>query len=395
MPADDFIDEILCQRDAAGLRRRVRWISGAQDRWVDVDGRRALLLCSNNYLGLANHPALVEAAARAARDYGVGAGASRLVSGSMLEHQRLEEELAALKHAEAALLFTSGYHANLGTICALVGRDDEVFSDALNHASLIDGCRLSRAKVSVYPHNDMERLEALLRASRARRRLIVTDSIFSMDGDEAPLGAICDLAERYGAMTLVDEAHATGAVGPRGSGVVGREGLQARVTVQMGTLGKALGCFGAFVAGRRRLIELLINEARSFVFTTALPPAVVAAARAAVAIAGRDDERRSRLATNAARLHRRLLELGLDVPHCGHILPVILGSAEATMSACERLLDAGVFAQGIRPPTVPPGTSRLRVTLMATHTDADIDAAAAAFGQTLQPQSAPGSRGAG
>lgn len=379
MGTTDFVDEALARREAQGLRRRMRWIDGAQDRWVEVDGRRALLLCSNNYLGLANDPELREAAARALRDCGVGAGASRLVSGSMRAHRELEEALADLKRAEAALVFTSGYQANVGTITALVGRDDEVFSDELNHASLIDGCRLSRTRVSVYPHNDMERLGALLAASRARRRLIVTDSVFSMDGDEAPLAVICDLADRYGAMTLVDEAHATGAIGPHGSGVVGREGLQERVTVQMGTLGKALGCFGAFVAGRRNLVDYLANEARSFVFTTALPPAIVAAARAAVAIAAREDGRRERLAANAARLHAGLLRLGFAVPHCSHILPVMIGDPAATMALCGRLLDRGVFAQGIRPPTVPPGTSRLRVTLMATHTDADIDAALAAF----------------
>jgi len=379
MAADSFAEEILARRAAQGLRRRLRWIAGEQDRWVEVDGKRALLFCSNNYLGLANHPSLREAAERALREFGVGAGASRLVSGSMLPHRQLEQDLAALKQTEAALVFTSGYQANVGTIAALVDRADEVFSDELNHASLIDGCRLSRAKVSVYPHCDMERLESLLRASTARRRLIVTDSVFSMDGDEAPLRQICDLAERYEAMTLVDEAHATGALGPHGSGVVGREGLQQRVTLQMGTLGKALGCFGAFVAGKRSLIELLINDARSFVFSTALPPSIAAAAQAAVALVRPADDLRRRLAWNAARLHAGLLDLGLDVPHCSHILPVIIGAPERTMDIAERLLEHGVFAQGIRPPTVPLGTSRLRVTLMATHTDADIDAALAAF----------------
>ncbi len=379
MMLPSFIDEVLTRRERAGLRRRLRWIAGEQDRWVEVDGRRALLLCSNNYLGLANHPSLREAAERALRDSGVGAGASRLVSGSMTEHRLLEEELADLKQAEAALLFTSGYQANLGVISALVGRGDAVFSDALNHASLIDGCRLSRAEVLVYPHNDMQRLEELLAASSARRKLVVTDSIFSMDGDEAPLAAICDLAERYKAMTLVDEAHATGAVGPHGSGVIGRDGLQDRVTLQMGTLGKALGGFGAFVAGRRRLIDYLINEARTFVFTTALPPAIVAAARAALALSRTEEWRRARLVVNARRLHDGLLDLGFDVPHCSHILPVILGDPQRTMRVCESLLEHGAFAQGIRPPTVPEGTSRLRVTLMSTHTDADIDAALDAF----------------
>lgn len=379
MAGDDFIDAVLAQRAEQGLQRRLRWVDGEQDRWVEVDGRRALLLCSNNYLGLANHPALREAAVRALHDFGVGAGSSRLVSGSMRAHRELEEALADLKGVDAALVFTSGYQANIGAIGALVGRGDEVFSDELNHASLIDGCRLSRALISIYPHNDMERLEAMLAASTARRRLVVTDSVFSMDGDEAPLTAICDLADRFGAMTLVDEAHATGVLGPHGSGLVGREGLQGRVTVQMGTLGKALGCFGAFVAGRRNVVDLLINEARSFVFTTALPPAIVAAAQAALAIVRNGDDRRQRLAKNAARLHRGLLDLGYDVPHRSHILPVIIGDPDETMAHCEQLLGLGVFAQGIRPPTVPVGTSRLRVTLMATHTDEDIDAALQAF----------------
>lgn len=379
MAGDDFIDAVLAQRDEHGLRRRLRWVQGAQDRWVDVDGRRALLLCSNNYLGLANHPALAEAAARELRDAGVGAGASRLVSGSMRAHRELESVLADWKKAEAALVFTSGYQANIGIIGSLVGREDDVFSDELNHASLIDGCRLSRARIHVYPHNDMDRLEAMLSASRGRRRLIVTDSVFSMDGDEAPLHAICDLADRFGAMTLVDEAHASGALGPQGTGVVGREGLQPRITVQMGTLGKALGCFGAFAVGRRNVIDLLVNEARSFVFTTALPPSMAAAAVRAVELARAADPERTHLAAMAARLRGSLLGLGYDVPGGCHILPVVLGDAEATMTACERLLDEGVFAQGIRPPTVPDGTSRLRVTVMATHTEEDIEAAVRAF----------------
>ena len=271
MSVADFATRELARRQAAGLARRLRPIDGAQDTWVSVEGRRVLLLCSNNYLGLATHPAVREAASRAAVEYGAGAGASRLISGSMRLHHELEEQLAAFKGTEAALLFNSGYHANIGAITALVGADDAVFSDALNHASIIDGCRLSRAAVAVYPHNDTAALEELLARSAARRRLVVTESIFSMDGDTAPLVAICDIAERHGAMVMVDEAHATGVVGPRGAGVVAAAGLQRRVTLQMGTLGKALGTFGAFVAGRRVVIDLLINAARSFIYTTALP----------------------------------------------------------------------------------------------------------------------------
>ena len=373
MSVADFATRELTRRQAAGLARRLRPIDGAQDTWVTVDGRRALLLCSNNYLGLATHPAVREAASRAAAEYGAGAGASRLISGSMRLHHALEEQLADLKGTEAALLFNSGYHANIGAITALVGAEDAVFSDALNHASIIDGCHLSRARVCVYPHNDIEALDDLLRRTPARRRLVVTESIFSMDGDTAPLAAICDVAERHDAMVMVDEAHATGAVGPRGAGVVAAAGVQPQVTLQMGTLGKALGTFGAFVAGRRAVIDLLMNAARSFIYTTALPPPVVAAASAAVKIVTSDPSLQRQLAENATRLWQGLRQIGLHVPEQpAHIIPVMVGDAATTMRISERLLDDGVFVQGIRPPTVPPDTARLRVTVMSTHTPDDL-----------------------
>ncbi len=380
MRPDDFAACALEVRRAAGLERRLRVIDGAQDTWVTVDGRRVLLLCSNNYLGLANHPALREAAARAARDLGIGAGASRLISGSMRLHHDLEADLAAFKGTEAALLFNSGYHANIGAITALVGTGDAVFSDELNHASLIDGCRLSRARVCVYRHADVGMLADMLRRTPARRRLVVTDSIFSMDGDAAPLRAICDVADRHGAMVMVDEAHATGVVGPDGAGLVAAEGLQGRVTVQMGTLGKAFGTFGAFVAARRSIVDLLVNTARSFIYTTALPPPVVAAAHAALRLVRADSDGRARLTCNGQRLHAELTALGLCVPHGpGHILPILVWDAARAMQLSARLLTEGAFVQGIRPPTVPPGTARLRVALMSTHTPADIDVASAAF----------------
>jgi len=386
----DFAARALASREAAGLMRRLRCVDGAQDTWVTVEGRRALLLCSNNYLGLANHPAVREAAARAAVDYGVGAGASRLISGSMRLHHGLEEQLADLKGTPAALLFTSGYHANIGAITALVGDGDAVFSDQLNHASIIDGCRLSQARVFVYPHRDTAALEALLARHRAPRRLVVTESVFSMDGDTAPLPAICDIAERHGAMLMVDEAHATGVIGATGGGVVEAEGLQARITLQMGTLGKALGGFGAFVAARRTVIDLLINTARSFVFTTALPPPVVAAALAALDIVRTGGELRLRLAENAAALGASLRQLGLTLgPNPSHIIPVVIGDADRTMQLSERLLAEGVFVQGIRPPTVPPGTSRLRVTLMSPHTAEDLQFAVDAFRRVLTGDESP------
>src|SRR5215470_573195 len=299
MRPDDLFTEDRRRRLAAGLQRSVRPVDGAQDVRVIVEGRSVLSLCSNNYLGLANHPALIEAAVDAARRYGVGSAASRLISGSMRVHHDLEAKLAAFKRAEACLLFTSGYHANLGVISSLVGDGDAVFSDALNHASIIDGCRLSRAAVHVYPHADMAQLEQQLRAVRARRRLIVTDSVFSMDGDSAPLQAICELAEAHEAMVMVDEAHATGVVGARGAGLVDALGLEPRVTVQMGTLGKALGTFGAYVAGSRELIDYLVNRARTFIFTTALPPPLIAAAAAALSIVEREPERRTAVRRNA------------------------------------------------------------------------------------------------
>lgn len=368
-----------------GLHRRLRTIDGAEDPEVVVDGRRAILLCSNNYLGLANDPDVVAAAREATLRYGAGSGSSRLISGTLAAHSALEERIAAWKGTERALVFSSGYHANLGVIQALVGRGDLVLSDELNHASLIDGCRLSRAEVRVYPHADLDALGRELATASGRRTLVVTDSVFSMDGDRAPLAAICDLAERHGAAVMVDEAHATGILGERGSGLVEEAAVRGRVLVQMGTLSKALGSFGAYVAGDSALIELLINRARTFIFTTGLPPAAVGAAHAAIDIVEREPARRARLWRNARRVREAIIAAGVAIaPLESPILPVRLGDAGGTMRACERLLDRGVFAQGIRPPTVPQGTSRLRVTVMATHTDEQIDRAAEALAATLE-----------
>ena len=377
--SDQFDDELDHLR-AAGLWRELRRIEGAVDTWVTVDGVRALLLCSNNYLGLANHPALAEAAARAAHTYGVGAGASRLISGSLAIHRDLEARLARFKHTAAALLFPSGYHANLGAITALVRRGDAVFSDQLNHASIIDGCRLSGATVHVYPHTDTRALAELLTQHPARRRLVVTDSVFSMDGDHAPLRDIATIAAAHGAMLMVDEAHATGVDGPSGAGLVEALELHDAVTVQMGTLGKALGCAGAFIAGSQSLIDLLVNRARSLIYTTALPPPVVAAVDAALDVVAREPERRARLAAISAELRERLRALGFEIPPGeGPIIPVIAGSSERALAWSRGLLERGVFVPAIRPPTVPAGTARLRVTLMATHSDDDLRHAVDAF----------------
>lgn len=377
---DDAFEADLASIRAAGRWRELRRIEGPVDTWVTIDGARVLALCSNNYLGLANHPALAAAAARAAETYGVGAGASRLISGSLAIHRDLEARLARFEHTEAAVLFPTGYHANVGAITTLVRRGDAVFSDQLNHASIIDGCRLSGAEVHVYPHADAEALDALLARTSARRRLVVTDSVFSMDGDHAPLREICRVATAREAMVMVDEAHATGVEGATGAGLVEALGLGDAVTVQMGTLGKALGAAGAFVAGSAALVALLVNRARSLIYTTALPPPVVAAVDAALDVVEREPERRARLATIAATLRARLAELGFEIPPgAGPIIPVITGSSERALSWSRGLLERGVFVQAIRPPTVPDGTARLRVTLMANHTDEDLAHAVAAF----------------
>jgi 8-amino-7-oxononanoate synthase len=352
-------------------------IEGEQGPVVTVDGREALNFCSNNYLGLANHPALCAAAKNAIDRYGCGSGASRLISGNMILHEELESKIAELKGTEAALVFNSGFQANTGILSTLVGEGDLILSDSLNHASIIDGCRLSRAKVIVYAHCDLEQLERGLTNSPAKaRKLVVTESLFSMDGDEAPLAEIVGLAEKHGAMVMVDEAHATGVFEPNGAGLVAKLCLGDRVLVQMGTLGKALGGFGAYVAGGKALRELLINRCRSFIFTTALPPAVMAMALAAIELVQREPERREALRNNCELLQAGLKSLGYSLANSrSQILPLMIGDATQCMKLSDELLQRGVFAQGIRPPTVPAGTSRLRITLMATHTRQHIDRA--------------------
>jgi glycine C-acetyltransferase len=377
----NFIESALERLKQEGLYRKLRRVDGEQGATLSVNGREVLSLCSNNYLGLANHPALREAAKQAIDRYGCGSAASRLISGNMTLHEELEEKIAALKGTEAALVFNSGFQANAGIIPALVGEGDLIFSDALNHASLIDGCRLSRAKTVVYPHLDLDRLEQGLRDAPSNgRKLIVTETLFSMDGDEAPLDGIVDLAERYGAMVMVDEAHATGVFGPSGAGVVGKLGLTERISVQMGTLGKALGGFGAYVAGSRALREFLINRCRSFIFTTSLPPAVLAMAIAAIDLLYKEPQRRLALWHNARAMKEGLRKLGFSLGQSqSQILPLIIGDAEKCMTLSDKLLEKGLFVQGIRPPTVPPGTSRLRLTLMATHTHEHLHEALEAF----------------
>jgi glycine C-acetyltransferase len=377
----DFIQEELEALKRQGLYRTLRRVEGEQGPALVLDGRKVLNFSSNNYLGLANHPALKKAAKEAIERYGCGAVASRLISGNMALHEELEDKIATLKNTEAALVFNSGFQANVGIIPALAGEGDLIFSDALNHASIIDGCRLSRARTIVYPHCDMEALEEELeKAPATGRKLLVTETLFSMDGDEAPLADIVELAERHGALVMVDEAHATGTVGPNGSGVVAKLGLIERVDIQMGTLGKALGGFGAYVAGGRALRELLINRCRSVIFTTALPPPILAAAIAAIDLLYQEPQRRLALWHNIRAMREGLRNLGFTLGESeSQILPLVIGDAKKCMAFSERLLEKGVFAQGIRPPTVPEGTSRLRITLMATHTHEHLHRALRAF----------------
>ncbi|HEX7058575.1 MAG TPA: 8-amino-7-oxononanoate synthase [Solirubrobacterales bacterium] len=364
-----------------GLRRRLRLIEGPQGPHVLLDGRPVLLLCSNDYLGLADHPRVRESAADAALRWGAGAGASRLISGNMQPHRNLEQRLAEFKGHPSALLFGSGYLANTGAVAALAGRGEVVFSDELNHASIVDGCRLSRAETFVYRHRDVEHLAWGLREAAGRGSLIVTDGVFSMDGDVAPLAELVELARRHACRLMVDEAHATGALGPGGRGSVAAAGLTEEVDVLVGTLGKALGSYGAYVCTDRETVEYLVNAARPFIFSTAPPPPAMAAAAAALELLEAQPERVADLRINAAALREALAGEGLEVGGAGtQIVPVGVGEADATMELSERLLERGVFAQGIRPPTVPEGSSRLRFTVMSTHRVGELQEAAKQVG---------------
>jgi glycine C-acetyltransferase/8-amino-7-oxononanoate synthase len=375
-----------------GLYRRLRLISGPQGPRVTLDGHPVLLLCSNNYLGLADHPRVRGAAAEAAMRWGAGAGASRLISGNMQLHRNLEERLAAFKGYESALLFGSGYLANTGTIAALAGEGEVVFSDELNHASIIDGCRLSRAETFVYRHGDVEHLAWGLREAGGRGSLIVSDGVFSMDGDVAPLEQLVELARDHGCRLMIDEAHATGALGPGGRGSVAAAGLSGEVDLVMGTLGKALGSYGAYICASRELTDYLLNTARSFIFSTAPPPPVVAAGLAALELLESHPHRVERLAENAAALRAALAAEGLEAGASKtQIVPIRIGEAAQAMKLSERLLERGVFAQGIRPPTVPEGSSRLRFTVMSTHRRGELERAAKLAGAAARELGIAGS----
>jgi len=375
------IEQRLAELERLGLDRRLRMVSGPQGPRVLLDGKPVLLLCSNNYLGLADHPRVREAAADAAMRWGVGAGASRLVSGTMTIHRRLEERLAAFEDSEACVLFGSGYLANLGVIGALAGPGDTIFSDELNHASIIDGCRTSRAHVVVYRHLDTDHLGWCLRRHGGEgRRLIVTDSVFSMDGDIAPLADIVELARAYDARVAVDEAHATGALGLGGRGAVLQAGLEDEVDVIVGTLGKALGSYGAYVCASAEMVRYLLSTARALIFSTAPSPPSVAGALAALELLEERPHKVARLHAAARALRGALAAEGFRVQEGDmHIVPLVVGEGGDAMRLCQAALRRGVFAQAIRPPTVPAGTSRLRLAAMASHTAGELRYAAKAL----------------
>ncbi|HVF07039.1 MAG TPA: glycine C-acetyltransferase [Actinomycetota bacterium] len=366
-----------------GLLLQPRTLGGPQGARARYDGRDVINLASNNYLGLANHPRLNAAASRAAAELGSGSGAVRTIAGQMSMHRELEARFAAFKHAESSLLFQSGFTANAGTVAAILTRDDVIVSDRLNHASIIDGARLSRAEIAVFDHRDVDHADRLLTqtARPGRRQLLITDGVFSMDGDIAPLPDLVEVAERHGAVMMLDDAHATGVLGPGGSGSVEHFGLRGRVDVQVGTLSKAIGVLGGFIAGAPHLVEWLENRGRPYLFSTSAPPAVVAACIAALDVIADEPERLTRLWSNAELLKRGLRELGFDTGGSQTpITPVITGDEERTQAFARRLFDEGVFCPAIVFPTVGRGSARVRTIVTADHTEQDLREALHIFG---------------
>jgi glycine C-acetyltransferase len=379
-----FSDQLESIR-AAGRYRSMKRVDSPQESRLLIDGSLVTVLCSNNYLGIANHPRLKTAAAAAVESYGVGSGAARLVSGNMALHESLEQRLASFKGTEAALVMNGGYAANLGIIAAVVGRGDTIYSDRLNHASIVDGALLSQARLVRFRHGDAAHLQQLLeKDSSGGRKLIVTDGVFSMDGDIAPLQQLVEIKRSFGALLMVDDAHGTGVLGVRGRGSCEECRVVEDVDIQMGTLGKAVGSFGAYVAGSGSLIDFLRNTARSFIFSTSLPPAVLAASLAGIELIDSDEGAvlRDRLRDNARQFRLLLQDRGFDTMGSEtHIVPVRTGDERLTMEFSSRLFAAGYFVQGIRPPTVPQGTCRLRCTVMASHTPDELSSAAAAMAE--------------
>ena len=364
----------LHELEARGLMRERRVVQGPQGPHLEVDGRRFLSFCSNDYLGLANHAALIDAARRSAAEYGVGTSASALVCGHMQAHEALEARLAGFVRLARALHFSTGYLANLGAVPALVGRGDAVFCDELNHASLIDAARLSRAEIRVYPHCDVDALERLLAGCQSPAKLVVSDAVFSMDGDLAPVAELAGLCDRYDAWLLLDDAHGFGVLGEGGRGTLAHFGVASPRVVYVGTLGKAAGVFGAFVAGTREVVEWLLQRARTYIFTTGSPPMLASALLASLDLIEREEWRREHLRALIARFRAEVRGLPWHLlPSQTAIQPLIVGENRATVALMERLRERDLWVPAIRPPTVPAGTARLRVSLSAAHTLADVD----------------------
>jgi glycine C-acetyltransferase len=378
-----YVSEALSELTAAGVLRHPRVLAGAQGPRATFDGRPVINLSSNNYLGLAAHPALATRAAEAVRSLGVGSGSVRTIAGTMALHVELEERLAAFKQTESAVVFQSGFTANAGTVAAILTPDDVVISDELNHASIIDGCRLSRAAIKVFPHKDVDAARAILRELPAgQRKLLITDGVFSMDGDLAPLPALVELAEAWGCIMMVDDAHASGVFGRQGRGTVDHFGLHGRVDIQVGTLSKAIGVLGGYVAGPRSLAAYLEQRARPFLFSTSHPPAVAAACLAALDLLETDRGLMDRLWENTRFFKAGLQTLGFDTGASeSPITPVLVGEARTAMEFSDRLFAGGVFAQGLGFPTVPRGRARIRTIVTAAHSRADLEEALDVFGR--------------
>ena len=376
-----FLDDELNQLKEQGLFNVIRTIGTAQGAWVDVDGKKVLNMCANNYLGFANHPELKKAAQDAIATYGVGPAAVRTIAGSMTLHNELEEKLAKFKGVEAAISFQSGFNANTATVPALMGAEDLIFSDELNHASIIDACRLSKAKTIRYAHNDASSLEEKLKEGRgARRKLVVTDGVFSMDGDIAPLPDLVDVAGKYDAMVMVDDAHGEGVLGNAGRGIADHFGLHGKVDIEIGTLSKAFGVVGGYVSGKQKIVDYLRQRARPFLFSSAVTPADVAACIKAVDILTVSGELVEKLWENTRYFQSKLKELGFDIGKTvTPITPVMIGDAKKARDFSKALFDSGIFGMAISFPTVARGKDRIRVMNSATHTRDDLDFALGVF----------------
>ena len=364
-----------------GLYRKLRILEGRQQATTTFDGRSVVNLSSNNYLGLTTHPKLVEAAIQAIRDFGVGSGSVRSIAGTMSLHMELERRLAVFKHTEAVVVFQSGFAANAGTVSSILTKEDVVISDSLNHASIIDGCRLSRAAIKVFPHKDVDAARAILKDLPAsQRKLLITDGVFSMDGDLGPLPALCDLAEEFGCIMMVDDAHASGVFGRNGRGTVDHFNMHGRVDIQVGTLSKAIGSLGGYVAGSKDLIDFLYHRGRPFLFSTSHPPSVAATCLAALDVLEQEPEIIDRLWDNTRFFKAGLVELGFDTGISeSPITPVFAGEGSRAMKLSDRLFEEGVFAQGIAFPTVAKDKARVRTIVTATHTTKELQFALDAF----------------